>query len=227
MVKKLNDIDEFVLTRGEYAKRIGKTKNAVRLAMRRGQYEGEYRFDGKQFLFKDPDRPRANKGNDHPTTTPVKKKKIYNRGNHHNANYPNDAFRKYNESKMLRAVNERDPDFIKDYKEIRKQYKVDKARKDYERAKLKPIKNYGRMLYGGENMLWENELKYKMETRDTSFHLTGKPFSKAKEESYFGEKDDGSVEIDMNKASFKSEITNEPRFKSKVDEEIWRLKKKT
>ena len=56
-----NDIDEYVLTRGEFAKRVGKTKNAVRLAMRRGKYEGEYRFDGKQFLFKDPDRTRASR----------------------------------------------------------------------------------------------------------------------------------------------------------------------
>jgi hypothetical protein len=33
-----NDFFEYVLTRGEFAKRIGKTTNAVRLAMRRGAY---------------------------------------------------------------------------------------------------------------------------------------------------------------------------------------------
>ena len=106
---KKNDFFEYVLTRGEFAKRIGKTTNAVRLAMRRGAYSGEYRFDGTKFLFKDPDRTRetieGNPGQNEPT-----KRKI-NRGNHHNANYPNDAFRKYNEGKMLRAVNERNPNF--------------------------------------------------------------------------------------------------------------------
>ena len=49
-----NDFFEYVLTRGEFAKRIGKTTNAVRLAMRRGAYSGQYRFDGTKFLFKDP-----------------------------------------------------------------------------------------------------------------------------------------------------------------------------
>jgi hypothetical protein len=222
-----NDIDEYVLTRGEFAKRVGKTKNAVRLAMRRGKYEGEYRFDGKQFLFKDPDRTRANQGGDHPTSTIVKKK-TYNRGNHYNAKYPNDAFRKYNESKMLAAVNERDPEFIKDYKEIRKQFKDDKAKKDYEKAKLRPVRYYGKMLYGGENSLWEKELKYKLE-RDKgsgSFHLTGKPYVEAQKDNYYGEPRDGSVEIPVPNEPDTNDLNSMPRFKSKVDEEIWRLKKK-
>ena len=132
------------------------------------------------FLFKDPDRTRANQGSEHPSSTIVKKK-TYNRGNHHNAKYPNEAFRKYNESKMLAAVNEKDPEFIKDYNEIRKQYKKDKAAKDYEKAKLKPVRYYGKMLYGGENSLWEKELKYKQELDkgSGSFHLTGKPYVEA------------------------------------------------
>jgi len=31
----MSDIDDYILTRGEFAKKIGKSKNAVRLAMRR------------------------------------------------------------------------------------------------------------------------------------------------------------------------------------------------
>lgn len=222
----MNDFDEYILTRGEFAKRIGKTKNAVRLAMRRGQYEGQYRFDGKQFLFKDPNRTRENQGGDTPSKTLVKKK-IYNRGNHYKAKYPNDAFRKYNEAKMLAAVNEKDPEFIKDYKEIRKQYKVEKAKQDFERAKLKPIKDYGRMLKGGENLLWEKDLKYKQERdKGGSFHLTGKPYVEAKEDS-FDKPTDGSVEIDLSRLDqSNNDLNSMPRFKNKIDEEIWRLKKK-
>jgi hypothetical protein len=106
-LKTKNDINDFILTRSQFAKRLGKTTNAVRLAMRRGKYEGLYRFDGKQFLFKEPIRTGANKDNEHGQSDHPKKK-IYRRGNHYNANYPNEAFRKYNEAKMLKAVNEKD-----------------------------------------------------------------------------------------------------------------------
>jgi hypothetical protein len=219
-----NDFFEYVLTRGEFAKRIGKTTNAVRLAMRRGAYSGQYRFDGTKFLFKDPDRTRdtihGNRGQNEPT-----KKKI-NRGNHYKANYPNDAFRKYNEAKMLRAVNERDPNFINEYKEIKKDYRKKKAEEQIKAQQRlsQPNKQYGRMLYGNENVFWEQDLKRKQhQKKSNSFYLTGKPYHEAKQDSKWShETDDGSVEIDLRNIR----STQEPRFKSKIDEEIWRLKKK-
>ena len=219
-----NDFFEYVLTRGEFAKRIGKTTNAVRLAMRRGAFAGEYRFDGTKFLFKDPDRTRDTKEpNQGHMTTP--KRKI-NRGNHYKANYPNDAFRKYNEAKMLRAVNERDPNFINEYKEIKKDYKKKKAEEQIKTQQRlsQPTKQYGRMLYGNENLFWEQDLKRKQHQRKSgSFYLTGKPYHEAKEDNtWSNETDDGSVEIDVRNIR----STEEPRFKSKIDEEIWRLKKK-
>jgi len=154
----MNDFKDYVLTRGEYAKRIGKTKNAVRLAMRRGQYAGEYRYDGKQFLFKDPNRPRENKGdNQGSQTTP---KKNYNRGNHYNANYPNEAFRKYNEAKMLAAVNERDPEFIKDYKEIRQKHKIEKQREAQRKVEKTRPTNYGGFLRGPQPLNVKNKTRW-------------------------------------------------------------------
>ena len=219
-----NDFNEFVLTRGEFAKRIGKTKNAVRLAMRRGAYDGQYRFDGNKFLFKDPDRTRETiDGNHGHLTTPKRK---VNRGNHYKANYPNDAFRKDNEAKMLRAVNERDPNFINEYKEIKKDFKKKKAEEQIKAQQrlIQPNKQYGKMLYGNENVFWEQDLKRKQhQKKSNSFYLTGKPYHEAKEDSTWShETDDGSVEIDTR--NFRS--NEEPRFKSKIDEEIWRLKKK-
>ena len=218
-----NDFFEYVLTRGEFAKRIGKTTNAVRLAMRRGAYSGEYRFDGTKFLFKDPDRTRETIVGNHGQNEPTKRK--INRGNHHNANYPNDAFRKYNEAKMLRAVNERDPNFIKDYQEIKEEHKKKKAEERMKKADkiMQQNKHYGRMLYGMENKFWEDDQKYRKKIKNSgSFYLTGKPYSEAKHiksDPY----DDGSVEIDLSRSRSSND---EPSFKNKIEEEIWRLKRK-
>ena len=98
----LEELEQYTLTRSQYAKRIGKTTNAVRMMMRHGKLLGEFRFDGSKFLFKDPKRPREYKGQYHGQRPP--KRKI-NRGNHENANYPNEAFRNYNDAKKLAALN--------------------------------------------------------------------------------------------------------------------------
>ena len=54
---------------------------------------------------------------------------------------------------MLRAVNERDPNFIDEYKEIKKDYKKKKAEEQIKAQQRlsQPAKQYGRMLYGNEN----------------------------------------------------------------------------
>ena len=61
----LEELEQYTLTRSQYAKRIGKTTNAVRMMMRHGKLLGEFRFDGSKFLFKDPKRPREYKGQYH------------------------------------------------------------------------------------------------------------------------------------------------------------------
>ena len=82
---------EFYLTRGEYAKKIGKSKGSVIQSMRRGGLTNEYIIRDSKYYFRDPQRPRAFKEIVHgPLYTP--KRKI-NRGNHDKAHYPNDAFR--------------------------------------------------------------------------------------------------------------------------------------
>ena len=99
----LEELGQFTLTRGEYAKRLGITANAVRMRQRHGKLSGEFRFDGNKFLFKDPDRPRDYIVKDHPTLTTPKKK--YKRGNHFKADYPNDAFKLHNEMKMMNKIS--------------------------------------------------------------------------------------------------------------------------
>ena len=56
MKKGLEELEQFKLSRSEYAKRLGITPNAVRMRMRHGKLTGQFRFDGNKFLFKEPYR---------------------------------------------------------------------------------------------------------------------------------------------------------------------------
>ena len=58
ILKGQQELDQFTLTRNEYAKEIGKTPNAVRMMMRHGKLTGEYRFDGSKYIFRSSKRPR-------------------------------------------------------------------------------------------------------------------------------------------------------------------------
>jgi hypothetical protein len=97
MTKK--NINPFDLSRTEYASLLGISPNAVRMRLRHGKLEGEYIFENGRYNFRAPQRERVYQGHDHPNMTTPKRK--INRGNHYRANYPNEAFRKHNEAKML------------------------------------------------------------------------------------------------------------------------------
>ena len=58
---KTNIDKEFYLTRGEYAKRVGKSKGSVIQAMRRGKLGNEYIIQDSCYYFRDPSRERAYK----------------------------------------------------------------------------------------------------------------------------------------------------------------------
>ena len=96
---KKNTDKEYYLTRGEYAKKINKSKGSVIQSMRRGGLEDEYIFTNNQYFFRSPKAKRENKGQY--TDTKYTPKKKYNRGNHFNAHYPNAKFKLHNELKML------------------------------------------------------------------------------------------------------------------------------
>ena len=96
---KNNKLNPFDLNRTEYAELLGISPNAVRMRMRHGKLEGEYIFENGRYNFRAPQRERVYIGQDHPNLTTTKRK--INRGNHYKANYPNEAFRKHNEAKML------------------------------------------------------------------------------------------------------------------------------
>jgi len=93
---------EFYLTRGEYAKKIGKSKGSIIQLMRRGKLNNEYIIKNGWYYFRDPSKKRAFKETVHGAIYTPKKK--YNRGNHDNANYPNRSFYEHNNMKRLAAA---------------------------------------------------------------------------------------------------------------------------
>lgn len=116
------DLDEYIFTRPEMAKLLGISTNALRCRMRKGKCDLEYRFDGRNFLFK---RPRENivarPPLDHPKNSHEKSlrdydrrvQKRYHRGSTHNehggepsrkGNYTQQSFKHHNELKLLNSL---------------------------------------------------------------------------------------------------------------------------
>ena len=224
MTKKTGqeELDQFTLTRGEYAKRLGITPNAVRMRMRHGKLIGEFRFDGNKFLFKDPEGPRENQVKDHPVKTTPKKK--VNRGNHFDARYPNDAFRLYNEEKKrVATLNKIQGKFKSKSHEIEfnklnesalnEAHKRSKKQQELdEKNSFTPLKDYGgpiRLRPRDRSLIVDEPIREPRSSRSYSYYEIGAP------------SDDGSVLIDLN-----NQRSEEPSFKNKVEESIWRLKNK-
>ena len=139
----INKIDkEFHLSRGQYAKMIGKSKGSVIQSMRRGGLKDEYIFINNQYFFRPPGAKRDSKGQYIDTKYTPKKK--YNRGNHFNAHYPNAKFKQHNELKMLaklKGITDKEildnlPQGIEEAKRIKFQNKQNTIKEI-------SIKNYG------------------------------------------------------------------------------------
>ena len=224
MVKKgLAELEQFTLTRGEYAKRLGITPNAVRMRQRHGKLAGEYRFDGTKYIFKAPEGPRDSIVNDHPPLTTQKKK--INRGNHFEANYPNDSFRLWNEEKKRKAIlNKIQGKFKSKAHEIEFNKINDEALKKslentqrIEKESFTPLKDYGGPISGrrgrDRSLIVDDEERSRGPRlqRNYQYYNVGAPI------------DDGSVLIDLSQSRASS---TEPTFDNKVQESIWRLKNK-
>ena len=228
-LKGQEELDQFTLTRGEYAKRLGITPNAVRMRQRHGRLSGEFRFNGNKFLFKDPDRPRDYIVKDHPTLTTTKKK--YKRGNHFKADYPNDAFKLHNEMKMMNKIKSKFKDDA--HERAFNQMNESALKKSYEQSRPKPnslryLKNYGSMLNARGLERHEQRTSYEA-PRSSSFYIGGMSPDEVKRKGgvYYevgAPVDDGSVEVDLSQSS--RPRLGDPRFDNKVQEAIWRLKNK-
>ena len=228
MVKKgLEELQQFHLTRAEYAKRLGISPNAVRMRMRHGKLSGEYRFDGSKYIFKAPEEPREK----HVQTTshltaPNRIKRKINRGNHFKADYPNDAFRLYNEEKKrVAALNKIQGKFKSKAHEIEfnrlnqsalnEAYKRSKRNTELdEKNSFTPLKDYGgpiRLRPRDRSLVIDEPIREPRLQRNYQYYEIGEPV------------DDGSVMIDLSRSETES---HEPSFSNKVQESIWRLKNK-
>jgi hypothetical protein len=96
----------YTLTRGEFAKEIGKTTDCVKKNMKRGKYKDLYIFKNNQYFFKSREAVREI-GVVYPVKVYPVKRKI-NRGNHEDAvrkgRYPNQAFANHNHMKKMIAL---------------------------------------------------------------------------------------------------------------------------
>ena len=226
--KGQEELDQFTLTRSEYAKELGKTPNAVRMMMRHGKLSGQYRYDGSKYIFKAPERPGENHNNDHPVITKMTTKKIkkINRGNHFKADYPNEAFKLHNQYKKEQAIlNKIQGKFKNEAHELEyKKLNEEALKKSLENTEKKnkesftPLKDYG----GPVAM---RRVSYPIDREDYNPPAPiRKPF---RGYDWVGSDDDGSVEIDLSRSNYRSGVSHgEPQFKSKVSEAIWRLKNK-
>ena len=214
-MKKLGytDLNDYTLTRSEYAKSIGVSPNCVRMRMRHGKLDGQYRFDGSKFLFKPSNRPREYIANDHSNNIKMTtSKKKYNRGNHFKADYPNQAFKNYNELKMYnkikknlpdKVLNEINPEVIK-VAEERAKKKID----DLQKSAFTPLKDYG----GPVSMRYQSYDRERFKE-----DLSSSSFNPHHNRNYYdmGGYDDGSVEVDVSRSN------RTPTFKNKIEEEVY------
>ena len=111
--------------------------------MKLRKFNNEYIIKNDWYYFRDPLTKRENKVSVYgPIYTPKKK---YNRGNHDNANYPNQSFKQHNEMKRLAAAQYKVSKDVQDklpraIKMIEEQERKEKQRNIRTSA---PIKNYG------------------------------------------------------------------------------------
>ena len=114
------ELDSYKLTKKEIANYLGIKPNAVRMSMRGNNYHNlKYRFDGYQYKFKVPTRPRVTIADHTPLnpgstaqkqTTPgitPKSSKVINRGATHRgeAKYTSLALQMANEAKTMKAID--------------------------------------------------------------------------------------------------------------------------
>ncbi len=198
--KGKQELDEYIFTRPEMARLLNISTNALRCRMRKGKCDLEYRFDGKNFLFK---RPRDIKVHGPPLDHPKNShdnalreydrgvQKRYNRGSTHRGqgNYPNEVFRLQNEMKILNSINGRFKS-----EEHRKRFEklndnaLEKIDNDVRKENERKASNtyHGRPKYGGMVYGQYDSLNYKQWDRpydldgtrppSSSFNITSKAF---------------------------------------------------
>ena len=211
--KKLNPFD---LNRTEYADLLGITPNAVRMRMRRGQLNGEYKFENGKYNFKAPERARVSMVSS-PGQMTTSTKRIINRGAHETSKNPRytTALRNRNEAVKLASLKYKVSDKIQSLLPRAIELAERENREQLEK-KIAPLNNYS---VRGPKIRDRYPIDIDYNSRPT-FRKLFRGY-----DSIGSDYDDGSVEVDISSYSGRS-VISEPRFESKVAESIWRLKNK-
>lgn len=196
------DLDQYIFNRPEMARLLNISTNALRCRMRKGKCDLEYRFDGKNFMFKrpsmikDPEPPKTPQGNSHEKTLRDYDRKVqkrYNRGSTHEnhgggsirkGKYTQQSFKYHNEMKILNSLQGK---YQNDAQRREFEGMNDEALKEADkRAKEKAEKasnqyhgrpKYGGMVCGYSAIQWDRPYDLDRPRRpDSSFHITGKPY---------------------------------------------------
>lgn len=164
-----------------------------------------------------------------------------NRGNHFNAvkegKYPNDAFKLYNENKKRMAqLNElngkfKSEDHKNEFMRLNSIALKEAEKKVMEKAKNTPtlgqFKNYGSML-SHRGLEIRRAMDIDRLKLDSSWSGSRSVYFGSRRNPYEpgAGVDDGSVEVDISRSNSSNDLNSMPRFSSKVQEEIWKLKNK-
>ena len=228
------DLEEYIFTRPEMARLLGISTNALRMRMRKGRCDLDYRFDGKQFKFKRPAQDRViSMMENQPKTI---QKKTLNRGATHRGkgNYPNEAFKQHNEMKILNSIQGKFKSGAhrKEFDNLNKEA-LKKAQENLQIKEQKELlgqfkrpDKYGTFLNakGLEEIDKRAHIKLNNEfwsRYDYSDQGSGSVFF-----GTFGQKQDQEKDaVDIDTRDLPPD-DKEPEFRSKVQESIWRAKYK-
>jgi len=150
---------EFKYKSGEYANKLGISKEALRSRRRRGDLENEYIVQNNITLWREPASKASNNhvakhGSDHDPKVLDPRSKVKRVGVHGSGiatKYPNQAFKQHNELKMLaklqrnvdQELQELLPEGIEQAKRIREQ-----RQQRLQKELMQPVRKYGEMLRG-------------------------------------------------------------------------------
>ena len=167
---------EFKYKSGQYAKKLGISKEALRSRRRRGELENEYIVQNNITLWREP-ASKASKN--HPAKSfsipdtsslslaasgVVRVKRVGVHGSGIATKYPNQAMQQHNELKMLAKlqrnldpeIQELLPEGIEQAKRIREQ-----RQQQMQKQLQQPVKHYGGMLCGIQHPLKRNSSEWK------------------------------------------------------------------
>jgi len=149
---------KYKFTASEYAQMCGIGTSALRKRRLKGKLEGQYILENNCYLYA---RHRPIKDVGTPVTGPKftlkKRRRDVPRDK---TKYTNRFFKEHNEQKMLKKLNETDPDFIKNYQKYKEIHQREKQQEIFRNSVL-TVKNYGGFIRGATPFIVKHSTGFK------------------------------------------------------------------